>query len=371
MKPNFKGSLSKALVILLSLSFSIFSCQKNIDWSISPEASIAGKDPKALKDFVEVNLVANNDEYGAAHIVSNFINGWGIAFPTSGPAWVNAEGTGKSFLLNGDGTQPGISPVSIPGAGTSTVGHPTGIVFNGAPGFRLPNGNAARFIFASADGTISGWNGGSTAVKKVDDSPDAGYFGITIATDAGKNYLYTANFAEGEIDVYDTAWNEVSKPFHDPNLPDSYSPFNIQNIDNKLYVMYAKVGPGGDEIHHEGFGIVDIFNPDGSFMKRFITFGQLNSPWGIAKAPAGFWGNASDMGDVYLVGNFGDGRINAFNSNGDFLGQLRQSGNPIVIEGLWGISFAPATSTVIDHNRLYFAAGPDDEEHGLFGYISK
>ena len=135
--------------------------------------------------------------------------------------------------------------------------------------------------------------------------------------------------------------------------------------------MYAKVGPDGDEIHHEGFGIVDIYNPDGSFVKRFVSNGQLNAPWGIAWAPAGFWGNGSNVQNVILIGNFGDGRINAFNSDGAFLGQLRAHGNPIVIEGLWAIAFAPATSTAINHDFLYFAAGPDDETHGLFGYIKK
>jgi len=371
MKPNFKISLSKALVVLPGLFFLITSCQKNIERGVSPQVSVAGKDPQALKDFVQVNLVGNNDEYGNPHIDARLQNAWGITFPTSGPAWVNAEVTGKSFLFNGDGTQPGLSPISIPGPGTSTIGHPTGIVFNSTTDFKLPNGNPARFIFVTDDGTISGWNGGSTAVRKVDDSPDAGYFGVAIANDGGNNFLYVANFAEKGIDVYDKNWAEVTKTFNDPNLPADYSPFNIQAIDNKLYVMYAKQGEDGDEIHHPGFGIVDIYNPNGTIIQRFISNGQLNSPWGIAKAPAGFWGPGSELGNVYLVGNFGDGHINAYDASGNFLGQLRASGEPIFIEGLWGIAFAPSTSTSIDHNRLYFAAGPDDEADGLFGYISK
>src|SRR5205814_935160 len=334
--------------------------------------SLAGKDPKSLKDFQQVNLVGDNDEYSPAHIDANLVNGWGISFPTSGPAWVSANATGKTLIFSGDGVALGISPVSIPGAGTSTVGHPTGQVFNGSSSdFKLPNGNPARFIFASDDGTISGWNGGSAAIKTVDDSPDASYLGITIAANGSDHFLYVANFAERVVDVYDTAWQEISMPFTDPNLPSGYSPFNIQNVGGKLYVMYAKVGPGGDEIHHEGFGIVDIYNPDGSFVKRFVSNGQLNAPWGIAWAPAGFWGNGNDIQNVILIGNFGDGRINAFNSDGAFLGQLRAHGNPIVIEGLWAIAFAPATSTAINHDFLYFAAGPDDETHGLFGYIKK
>jgi uncharacterized protein (TIGR03118 family) len=132
--------------------------------------------------------------------------------------------------------------------------------------------------------------------------------------------------------------------------------------------MYAKVGPDGDEIHHPGFGIVDIYNPDGHFVKRFVSNGQLNSPWGVAKAPAGFFGDSGQ--ESILIGNFGDGHINAYNMDGEFLGQLRSHGNPIVIDGLWAITFPPTTST-IDPGRLYFSAGPDDEEDGLFGYIKK
>jgi len=361
------------------LVLAISACQKNIEQPANSASrngeinSASAKNPKSLKDFVQVNLVGDNNEYNPAHIDVNLVNGWGLTFPTSGPAWVSAEGTGKSTVYNGEGVAAGISPVSIPGAGTSTVGHPTGIVFNSSStDFKLPNGNPARFIFAGADGVISGWNTGSTAIKKIDDSPDAVYLGLALAANGSDHFLYAANFAEGRIDVYDTGWHEVNMPFIDPGLPAGYSPFNIQNIDGKLYVMYAKVDPAThEEDVGPGHGYVDIFNPDGSFVKRFISRGQLNAPWGIAKAPAGFWGSDSDIEGVILVGNFGDGHINTFDANGSFLGQLRAHGNPIEIEGLWGIAFAPPTSTVINHNRLYFAAGPDDEEHGLFGYISK
>ena len=361
---------SVACLLLFTL---IISCQKSVDRNpTNNQESVAGKDPQSLKNFERSNLVGDNDEYNPTFTDQNLVNGWGITFPTSGPAWISANGTGKSLVLTGDGSPVAISPVSIPGAGTSPVGHPTGVVFNSsATDFKLPNGNPARFIFAGDDGTISGWNGGPAAIRKIDDSPDASYLGIALAADGSDHFLYVANFAEGEIDVYDTAWQEISRSFEDPDLPSGYSPFNIQNVGGKLYVMYAKVGPGGDEIHHEGFGVIDIYNPDGSFVKRFVTFGQLDAPWGIAMAPAGFWGGGNSAQNVILVGNFGDGRINAFNSDGAFLGQLRESGNPIVIEGLWGIAFAPPTSTAIDHNRLYFAAGPDDETHGLFGFIQK
>jgi uncharacterized protein (TIGR03118 family) len=135
-------------------------------------------------------------------------------------------------------------------------------------------------------------------------------------------------------------------------------------------VMYAKVGVGEEEAG-PGNGYVNIFNTDGTLVKRFISRGQLNAPWGVAKTRPGFFGDDADAQSAILVGNFGDGRINAYSMDGDFLGQLRSHGNPIIIDGLWGISFAPATATSIDPNWLFFAAGPDDEEHGLYGYIKK
>lgn len=296
----------------------------------------------------------------------------GNFFSDIGPAWVSSEGSGTTLVLNGNGTPAGISPVTIPPAGPLPSSHPTGQVFNSSTDFKLPNGNPARFIFATAEGGVSGWNGGAVAVKKIDAFPNAAFLGIAIANDAGNNFLYVANFAQNKINVYDKNWEEVNKPFVDPGIPSGFAPFNIQAIDNKLYVMYAKVDPSdGHEDAAPGLGYVSIFNPDGSLVKRFLSNGQLNAPWGIAKAPQGFWGEGSNNTNVFLVGNFGDGHINAYDESGNFLGQLRQHGNPIVIEGLWAISFAPPTSTAINRNWLYFAAGPDDEQHGLFGYIKK
>src|SRR6185436_11772871 len=204
--------LSKAAypAFALALLTVIFSCQKNVEKpTANGEIATKAIPPKELKDFVQVNLVGDNDEYDPAHIDPNMVNGWGISFPASGPAWVSAEGTGKSLVLGGDGTPAGISPVSIPGAGTSTVGHPTGQVFNPTADFKLPNGNAARFIFAGADGAISGWNGGSSAVRMINDPGDP-YLGIALAADGGNNFLYVDNFSEGEIEVFDKNWAEVA-----------------------------------------------------------------------------------------------------------------------------------------------------------------
>ena len=365
-----KAIQSAFAVILLSL---FVSCQKEVAKTPATEGEIATKaiPSKDLKDFTQVNLVGDNDEYNPAHIDPNLINGWGISFPSSGPAWVSSEGAGLSVIYTGDGSTAR-PPVVIPPAGSAPSSHPTGQVFNPTTDFKLPNGNPARFIFATAEGGVSGWNTGNNAVRMINDPGDA-YLGIALAADGGNNFLYVANFSEGEIEVFDKNWAEVEgKEFDDPDIPAGYSPFNIQAIDGKLYVMYAKVNPEeGEEEPGPGLGFVDIFNPNGTLVKRFISNGQLNAPWGIAKAPIGFWGEGSENTNVFLVGNFGDGRINAFDEDGNFLGQLRQHGNPIIIEGLWGIAFAPSTSTALNRNWLFFAAGPDDEEHGLFGYIKK
>lgn len=355
----------------------VISCQKSVERSSANGLSIAGKDPKSLKDLTQVNLVANNDEYGAAHIDPTFLNAWGIAFNGNGAiAWVNAQEGHFSGLYNQEGVQNAGRPfVNIPSPVSATGGNPTGIVFsNIANEFTIPPGPnttntnpaAATFIFAGIDGVLSAWNGTYTnAAYRVFAHEGAAYTGLAKGNSGGSNFIYLANFASGHIETYNKDWAPVSMTFTDPDLPAGYAPFNIQNVGGKLYVMYAKVGPDGDEVHHEGFGIVDIYNPDGSFIQRFVSNGQLNAPWGIAMAPAGFLSPESQP--VILIGNFGDGRINAYNMNGDFLGQLRAHGNPIVIEGLWAITFPPGGAT----NRLYFAAGPDDEQDGLFGYITK
>ncbi|MDN3655387.1 TIGR03118 family protein [Ferruginibacter paludis] len=343
--------------LILALLITIQACKKN---------------DHPLKDFQQVNLVANKAGYGAANTDASLVNAWGIAFGPSGIAWVNANGTGLSELYNktGASVRPG---VTIPSPESNTGGTPTGIVFNGTTDFLLPNGKPALFIFVGEDGIISGWNGGNGAVIVKNDFPDAIYKGVALANDGGANFLYAANFKERKIDVYDKNWNEVTRPFADPGLPSEYSPFNVQAIDNKLYVMYAKkVGDATDETTGPGNGYVDIYNPDGTLVSRLASRGALNAPWGITKAPAVFFDqeNKTDAG-VLLVGNFGDGRINAFAANGRFLGALRAHGAPIEIPGLWGLSFAPATATTVDQGWLFFAAGPNDEADGLFGYIEK
>jgi uncharacterized protein (TIGR03118 family) len=318
------------------------------------------------QNFTQVNLVASNNTYSGARVDPNFINGWGIAFSPTGNAWISSEGAGTSVIYNKEGAQV-LAPVTIPTASASTGGSPTGQVFNATADFVLPGGNPAKFIFAGTDGVISAWNAGGAAVKVIDGSATSVYTGIALAADGGNNFLYAANFKLARIDVFDKNFAAVSKPFADPSLPSGFSPFNIQNIGGQLYVMYAKVDEAtGEEAKGAGLGYVDIYNPNGSLVKRFASQGMLNAPWGIAQAPAGFLDN---HGSAILVGNFGDGRINAYDTDGNLMGSIMANGSPVQIDGLWAISFAPSTATDVDPNWLFFAAGPNDEQDGVYGYL--
>lgn len=372
---KFFQAFSPSLMILLMVLLVAPGCKKLLD----EFPDFEDKKPKLIGNFRQVNLVANTSGYGAATIDPVLINGWGIAFSPGGTPWVASQGGHVSTIYNSEGVIQSISPVAIPSPGGPTGGNPTGVVFNGSnTDFILSNGQAARFIFAGLDGVISGWNAALATAKTAllaKFVPGAVYTGLALANDGGQAFLYAANFAARRIDVFDRTFNSVmDKPFNDPFLPAGYSPFNITLIGENLYVMYAKVGPDGRDEKGVGNGIVDVYSTAGKLLKRFASRGKLNSPWGAARVPAGFFDNNSDGPDenAILIGNFGDGRINAYGADGTFLGQLRwKDDDPIEIEGLWEIRFPPTTATTIDPNRLYFAAGPDEEEDGLFGYLIK
>ena len=362
----FKPIQFAFILVLFSSLFS--SCQKNLKDSPS-EAAAASKSvsPKELKNFVQVNLVGNNDENKPMYIDPNLINAWGIVFPASGPALVSSEGRGMSAIYTLDGVEA--SPaVNIPGAGIATAGKPSGHVANFTSDFKLPNGNASQFIFATTDGTICGWNAGNNAVKKIDRSPAASYLGVTIALDGSNFFLYAANFAQNRIDVFDKNWNAVNRTFTDPDLPAGYSPFNIQTLsDGKIYVTYAKKDADGKRDIGPGNGYINVFSPNGTLLNRFASKGKLNAPWGIVKAPASFWGEGSQIDNIILVANYGDGRINAFDEDGNFIGPLHTNGKPVEIDGLWGITFPPING--LNRSYLYFASGPNNGQGGLVGYI--
>jgi uncharacterized protein (TIGR03118 family) len=380
---QFNPSLfAKSIAIILVAAAIVSGCQKNPANSkqdrLSADAA-ALKKVKSKKNFTQVNLVASSAEYSPGRIDPLLLNAWGLSWSTTGVAWVAAQAGHVSTVYSSEGLQ--VRPaVNIPSPGGPTGGNPTGTVFNGGAGFILPapNSQPARFLFVGVDGVLSGWNGaaGNNAVLIKNNAATAAYTGLAIATSNGATYLYAADFGAGKIAVFDHAFNTVAMSFTDPNLPAGYSPFNIQNVGDKLYVMYAKVGSNGRDEAGMGNGYVSIFNNDGSFVKRFVSGGQLNAPWGIAQAPTGFFeddGDELETSDhtVLLVGNFGNGHINAYRNDGKFMGELALHKAPLVIKGLWALSFPPATATTIDPNRLYFTAGPDEESQGIFGYIQK
>lgn len=371
-------------MILSACLFIISGCQKSLDNQQPPNElsvnALSAKSVKQQKNFVQTNLVANNTAYIGARVDPVLLNAWGLAFSPGGVAWIGAQAGHVSTVYNSEGVQLR-PPVAIPSPGGPTGGNPTGVVFSGsATDFKLPapNNQPARFLFVGVDGILSGWNGaaGNNAMLIKNNVATSAYTGLAIATNNGANFLYAANFRARRIDVFDKNFNSVSMPFTDPGLPSGYSPFNIQKVESVLYVMYAKVGPDHRSQAGLGNGYVDIYNTNGMFVKRFASTGQLDAPWGVAKAPATFFEDEVEADDDHqgtiLIGNFGNGHINAYRSNdGKFIGGLAQHKSTIVIDKLWAISFVPLTATTIDPNRLYFTAGPDEEKDGLFGYIKK
>jgi uncharacterized protein (TIGR03118 family) len=327
--------------------------------------------------------LADSNQYAIRNLVSDvpgaaeqldpdLVNPWGVAFNPNGFVWVVDNGTGKSTLYDGNGIKQALI-VTIPSASGADPGTPTGITFNGTSDFRIavaPGATpvVAPFIFVSEDGVISAWAPPLTTAQVVATNPAANYKGVAIAGDGVANHLYAADFVGRKIDVYTSTFAPSSVPggFADPSIPPGYGPFNIMAFQGNLYVAYAKIGDEGDEVAGKGFGFVRVFDANGVLLKRLVSRGPLNAPWGMALAPAGF-GRFSNR---LLVGNFGDGMINAFDlKTGHFAGRLRfGKGKPEGIEGLWGIAFGPGVRNQ-PTDTLFFAAGIDDEEHGLYGRI--
>jgi uncharacterized protein (TIGR03118 family) len=328
--------------------------------------------PMITSTFATKTLVADQGT-DAAHIDTNLVNAWGIAFNPTGFVWVADNGTSKSTLYDGNGV-PQSLVVSIP-AGTAGAASPTGIVYNGSTDFKVTqNGvtGASPFIFVGEAGTVSGWSPSvnfTNAVTTVDTGGNAVYKGLAIGAYAGANYVYAADFRNNHVDVYDGNWQKATLPgsFTDPNLPAGYAPFGIQAIGDRIYVAYAQRESGGiDDVKGPGLGMVDVYDTAGNMIKRLVTGGALNAPWGLAMAPSNF----GDFSNALLVGNFGDGKINAYNpTTGAFIGTLAKSDHTaIVIDGLWGIAFGNGINNQ-PTNTLFYTAGPGDEEHGAYGRI--
>ena len=331
------------------------------------------------RGYRQTNLVA--DVSGVAPTTdANLLNPWGIAYSPTGPVWISDNHAGLATVYDGSG-KPFPTPVPLvvtipPPQGGSDPAAPTGVVFNASSDFVITQGAtsaASLFIFATEDGTISGWNSKvnpATAILTVDNSgADAIYKGLAIGSNASGNFLVATDFHNGRVDVFDKNFMPatLAGSFSDPNIPVGFAPFGVQNVGGSLYVTYAKQDANAeDDAAGPGNGYVDVFDSNGNLTKRFASQGTLNSPWGVVLAPATF----GQFSNALLVGNFGDGRISAFNStSGAFMGQLAgTNGMPITIQGLWALVFGNG-GTAGSASTLLFTAGPDGEQHGLFGSL--
>jgi uncharacterized protein (TIGR03118 family) len=303
----------------------------------------------------------------AEHTDANLVNPWGMAASSGGTIWVANNGTGTSTLYHQDGTAVSLV-VTIPtSARNKGGGNPTGVVFNSTSFFPVTKNGVSqpsRFIFVSEDGTISGWNpslDGTHAIVAVDNGTNNGtnhavYKGATLGVANGHNFLYVNNFHSGHVETYNENFQRVNpNGFGDPNLPAGYAPFGIHNLNGQIFVTFAKQdSKGHDEVAGPGNGFVDLFDTSGNLIKRLVSNGNLNAPWGLALVDGELW-----------VGNFGDGKINNYDpSTGAFLETIsRADGTPLVFDGLWDLLHLG--------DNTFFTAGIADEAHGLFGVITE
>ena len=324
--------------------------------------------------YAQHNLVSDG-AITADHTDPNLVNAWGVAFNPNGVAWVANNGTGTSTLYDGDGN-PQSLVVNIPTPTADGGGRPTGIVYNASAGFVVTGASGSgpsRFLFATEDGVIAGWSPAADtthAIMAVDrSSGNAIYKGLALSAGGSGQLLYATDFHNGKVDVFDSTFAPVtlSGSFTDSTLPAGFAPFGIQAIGGDVYVTYAlQDADAEDELHGKGQGYVDLYNANGNLLQRVASRGALNAPWGVALAPASF----GALGNSLLIGNFGDGRINAFDVfRGVPLGSLLDANRrPIQIDGLWGIAFGNGLANQ-PTNTLFFAAGPNDEADGLYGRI--
>jgi uncharacterized protein (TIGR03118 family) len=349
---KIRTSVSRTLLILTTLCLSAAFSRADSYSSINLQSDLPGV---------------------ALHTDPNLVNPWGMSTPTAnGPIWVSDNGTGVSTLYNPDGTPAG-GPlvVTIPTAARNKDGgNPTGQVFNSTSFFKVTlNGITApaRFIFVSEDGSISGWNSLLNPADRahaiaiaVDNGTNLGsehaiYKGATLGVANGHNFLFVTNFHTGRVETYDENFRKVNpRGFVDQTLPPGYAPFGIRNINGEIFVTYAlQDAKAEDDVAGQGFGFVNVFDTSGNFLRRLISNGKLNAPWGLALVDGELW-----------VGNFGDGFINNYDPvTGAFIETISHDGTPLQFDGLWDLLPLGA--------GVYFTAGIADEAHGLFGLITE
>jgi len=349
-----RSSIAAIVLIAASLSLATF-------------ANASSSSSSSANDFSWVNL--QSDMAGVAQRVDpNLVNPWGMALSSSSTIWVADNGKGVATSYNADGSSTGLV-VTIPASASNTEGaNPTGIVANNTAFFKI-NSMPSTFIFVSEDGSISGYNAAvnpTAAIIAVDNgATGAVYKGATMGVANGHNFLYVANFHAGTVETYDENFAlqaSASFPFADPNLPAGYAPFGIRQFNGQVFVTYAlQDADKHDDVAGPGNGFINVFDTNGNFVKRLVSNGNLNSPWGLMIVSGTFNPFQNDL----LVGNFGDGRINVYDpSSGAFIGTpTEKDGTPLDFENLWDLLQL--------NNGLYFSAGIGHEDHGLFGVIQK
>jgi uncharacterized protein (TIGR03118 family) len=320
--------------------------------------------------YVVTNLVSDQPGH-ASHTDATLVNAWGLAALQTSPWWVSDNGTDASTLYDAAGDKVPLT-VSVRSA-------PTGLVANSSGDFvvtRKGVSGPSLFIFSTEDGKIRGWNPTVYTPESIvavnRSNIDAIYKGLAIASTSQGSRLYATDFHNGRVDVFDGHFNRLELPgaFVDRDVPAGYGPFGIQTIGSSVFVTYAKQDADRvDDVQGAGLGFVDVFDTSGNLLQRVASRGTLNAPWGLAWAPADFGPFSGDL----LVGNFGDGRVNAFQLHDGkyvFAGQLRSNGEPLTIDGLWALQFGHGEPNNGPTTTLFFTAGPDDESHGLFGTIT-
>jgi uncharacterized protein (TIGR03118 family) len=310
----------------------------------------------------KLTKLTSNQSGKAKHSDPLLVNAWGLAYAPNNPFWISDEGNGWSTLYDGAGVPQSLQVVIPPASGTGS-GSPTGLVYNGSNEFQIRNWTSL-FLFATLDGTISGWSHFSPNLALIgvnNSGSGASYTGLAITSKTSGNFLYAADTANNKVDVYDGTFKFVTS-FSDSTIPKGFVVSGIQDIKGQVYVAYVSAAGGAG-------GFIDIFGEDGTFVKRFAHGKPLNQPWGFAVAPNNF----GPLRNTLLISNNTNaGTINGFNlKTGKFVGTIKNSaGKPIVVDQIWGIEFGGGSAANGKKNQLYFTAGPNNNANGLFGVIA-